>query len=260
LKVLDGLDLANQQIHSVADGSASTDAVTLQQLQAYVRGLDWKGSVRAASTANVTVSAPGASVDGVTFANGDRLLLKNQATASENGIYVFNGAASASTRATDATVGTLSGGAAVLVTEGTTNGDTAWVLSTDDPITVGTTALTFNQFGGATIYSGSNAIDVTANVISVKAVAGGGISIVAGGIQLDMTKATGKFSTSVGNGSATTITVTHGLGTTDVIAVVKDVSSGEVRYMSWTVLDANSISLAFPTAPSSNQFRVTVHG
>jgi hypothetical protein len=60
--------------------------------------------------------------------------------------------------------------------------------------------------------------------------------------------------------SLTTITVTHGLGTTDVIAVVKDVSSGEVRYMSWTVVDANSISLVFPTAPSSNQFRVTVHG
>jgi hypothetical protein len=57
VKVLDGLDLANQQLKNLADGSLATDAVTLQQLQAYVRGLDWKESVRAASTANVNVAA-----------------------------------------------------------------------------------------------------------------------------------------------------------------------------------------------------------
>jgi phage-related tail fiber protein len=260
MRVIDGLDLSNQQIRSVADGSAATDAVTLQQLQAYVRGLDWKGSVRAASTADVTVSAPGAMLDGVSLDAVDRVLLKNQASAAENGVYVFNGAASPLTRATDANTGTLSAAMAVLVTEGTANGDTAWVLVTDDPIVVGTTALTFNQFGGATIYTGSDGVDVTANVISVRAVAGGGISIVAGGLELDYTKTTGKFSTSIGDGVATTITVTHGLGVTDVMVTVKDVASGEVRFMGWTVVDANAVSLSFPAAPTSNQFRVTVHG
>jgi len=260
MKVLDGLDLANQQIKNLADGSAATDAVTLQQLQAYVRGLDWKASARAASTANVTVASPGTSLDGVTLAANDRVLLKNQTTGSENGIYVWTAGASPLTRATDATTGTLSAGAAVLVTEGTVNKDTAWVLTTDDPITVGSTTLTWAQFGGGSSpYTAGNGIDITANVISVKAVAGGGISVVAGGIQLDYTKTTAKYAVSIGDGASTSITVTHGLNTLDIIScTIKDLSNGEIVEMKKTVATVNTITLVFPVAPTTNQYRVTV--
>lgn len=260
--VLDGLDLANQQLKNLADGSASTDAVTLQQLQAFVRGLDWKESVRAASTANVTIAAPGASIDGVALAVNDRVLLKNQTAGAENGIYVFTGPATPLTRALDASTQdgtqTMTSGMASLATEGTVNADTAWVLTTHDPILVGTTALTFAQFGGGSSYTAGNGINVTGSTISVVAVAGGGISVTAGGIQLDLTKAVTKYAANVGDGTTTNISVTHGLGSTDVICSLKRVSDGKQVGITFTVVDANNVSMAFPTAPTVGQYRIKV--
>lgn len=264
MKIIDGLDLANQQIKNMADGNLPNDAVTLQQMQAFVRGLDWKASVRAASTANVTVSSAPAILDGVTFANGNRVLLKNQSTASENGIYDFNGAGSALTRSLDAStqdgVQTLTSGTAVLVTEGTTLNDTAWVLTTPDPLVIGTTSLTFNQFGGGTTYTQGNGINITGTVITAIAATGGGISVVSGGIKVDFTYVTAKYSVNVGNGSLTTFTINHALGTSDVIVGLREISTGVISYMGPVVVDSNNISLVFPSAPTLNQYRVTVHG
>lgn len=101
---------------------------------------DAKESVIAATTANITLSAP-QTIDGIAVVAGNRVLVKNQAAGAENGIYVV--AAGAWTRATDAVTGTLSSGATVPVTSGTVNNDTEWMLSTNDPIVVGTTVLSF---------------------------------------------------------------------------------------------------------------------
>jgi hypothetical protein len=139
-----------QKISGLADGTAGTDAVTKQQLDAVATGLDVKASVRVASTANVTVATPGTAIDGVTLTNGDRVLLKNQTTGSENGIYIFNGSASAMTRATDAdSSAEVNAGLFTFVEEGTANQDSGWVLTTNNPITLNTTALVFAQFSGA---------------------------------------------------------------------------------------------------------------
>ena len=86
VKFKKGIDLSGQRATNAADASAATDLVTLQQLQAFVRGLDWKDSVRAASTGSLTLSAPGATIDGVTMSAGNRFLAKDQSTASQNGI------------------------------------------------------------------------------------------------------------------------------------------------------------------------------
>lgn len=269
MKVLDGLDLANQQIRSLADGSSPTDAVTLQQLQAYVRGLDWKESVRAASTANVTIASPGASIDGVTLANGDRVLLRAQTNGAENGIYAFNGAASALTRTSDASsqdgVQTLTAGMAVLCTEGTVNRNTAWVLQTQDPITVGSTALTYAQFGGGNTYGAGNGLTLAGGTtFSVVAAAGGGITVSGSGVSLDFNKAVGKYAVTIGDGTTTTFTINHALGTADVHVQVRDLGTGVAAYMGYTVPGGASpstsqLSLAFPTAPTANQYRVVVH-
>lgn len=263
-KFLSGIDLANQKLANLADGSAATDAVTLQQLQAYVRGLDWKESVRAASTANVTVTAPGASIDGVTLATGDRVLLKNQTAGAENGIYQFNGAASALTRTADASsqdgVQTLTSGTAVLATEGTVNADTAWVLSTHDPIVVGTTALTFAQFGGGATYSAGNGLSLSSGSFSVVAAASGGITVSGSGISIDFTRAVGKYAASVGDGSTTSITVTHNLNTRDVVVALYDNSSFAEVETDIVHATVNTITLNFATAPASNAYRVVVHG
>ena len=105
--------------------------------------------VVAATTAALTLATDvenGDTIDGVTLATGDRVLIKNQGTASENGVYIVN-ATGAPTRAEDFDDNTdVEGGVLVPVnTEGTQNGDTVWMLSDDDAVTVGTDALTFVQ-------------------------------------------------------------------------------------------------------------------
>ena len=131
-------------------GFGTNSLVSKEYVDAVKVGLDFKDSVRVASTANVTISGPGAAIDGVTLSSGDRVLLKDQSTGSQNGIYIFNSAASAMTRATDADADAeVTSGMFVFVEAGTVNADNGFVLSTDGTITVGSTALTFTQFSGA---------------------------------------------------------------------------------------------------------------
>jgi hypothetical protein len=113
--------------------------------------LDWKNSVRTASTTSHTLTGAGTtlSIGGVTVVDEDRVLLKNQATASQNGIYYFEvtGGNYALTRASDARTGTLSCGAATYVEEGT-NAGKVYILSTTNPITIDSTFLTWSEFSG----------------------------------------------------------------------------------------------------------------
>lgn len=256
-KVLNGLDLASGQIHNVADPSVSTDAATKNYVDNLVNGLNWHQHVRVASTANVTVSSPGTSIDGVTLNNGDRVLLKNQTTASENGIYTFNGSAAAMTRTTDGAQGNLTANSTAYVAEGTANADTAWTVTTNDPITVGTTALAFAQVGGGTSYTAGNGINIASNVIS--AVAGNGIVVDGTGVRIDTTKVPQKYSTTLAT-SATSYTVTHNLGTQDVLVTVYTVSNGAVVYPDITNATTNTVTVAFASAPAASTYRVVVIG
>lgn len=101
--------------------------------------------VRAASTVAINLAAPGANIDGVAMVAGDQFLEKDNGTGASRGIYVWNGAAVPATRAPEADAGTeLKPGILIEVTEGATNADTLWTLSTDGAVTVGVTALTFS--------------------------------------------------------------------------------------------------------------------
>lgn len=262
MKVLGpNLDLVNKQVKNLADGSAATDAVTKQQLDAAIRGLDWKDSVRAASTANITLTSPGTTIDGVTMAVNDRFLAKDQSTASQNGIYVFQGSAATATRATDADASAeVTSGMAVSVTEGTTNGDKTFILTTNDPIVLATTALSFSQLGGAGSVTAGNGLTGT-STLSVLAdpVSGGGISVSSAGVKVDTAVVVRKFAQSFGNGSLTTFTIAHGLGTADLTVTVYTVTGGEVVYPDITI-DATNVVLTFATAPTTNQYRLVAHG
>lgn len=135
-------------------------------------GLDFKQSVRVATTANIVMDNSTTSIDGVTLANGDRVLAKNQSTPSQNGIWVVNTSGTWS-RATDAdNVGQnveVTSGMFMYVEEGSTNAGNAYVLSTPNPITLNSTPLTFAQFSSAANIGAGNGLTksgLTLNVVS----------------------------------------------------------------------------------------------
>lgn len=135
----------------VTAGSADISGAVDPIVTAATNALAWKQPVRAATTANGTLASAyenGDTIDGVTLATGDRILIKDQTTGSENGIYVVN-ASGAPTRAADADSGSDLLCATVKVSEGTTNADTTWGCTNNATITVGTTALVWAQAGGA---------------------------------------------------------------------------------------------------------------
>lgn len=150
--------------------SAGSDAATKNYVDAATSGLSWKQAVRAATTTAGTLAtsfANGSSIDGVTLVTGDRILIKNQATASENGIYTVN-ASGAPTRALDMNVSAEFPNATVYVSQGTTFADTGWT-QTGDNITIGTTAVTFTQFSGSGAYTAGSGLTLTGNTFSISA-------------------------------------------------------------------------------------------
>ena len=149
-------------------GFGATSLVSKEYVDAVKVGLDFKDSVRVATTANISLSSAPAAIDGVTLSSDDRVLVKDQSTGSQNGLYVFNGSGSAMTRATDADANAeVTSGMFTFVTEGSTNADSGFVLTTDGSITVGTTALAFAQFSGAGQITAGAAMTKTGNTLDV---------------------------------------------------------------------------------------------
>lgn len=192
------------------DPSADGDVATKSYVDAARAGLDVKQSVRVASTTNLTLTGA-ATVDGVTVVTGDRVLVKDQSTGSQNGIYLAN-TAGAWTRSTDAdTSAEVTSGMFVFVSEGTLNSDSGWVLSTNDVITLGTTALTFVQFSGAGQITAGAGLTKTGNTIDV---VGTSNRIVVNADSIDIA------STYVGQNTITTVgTITTGTWNATDIAV-----------------------------------------
>ena len=217
-------------LRKTAQDTYSVDTGTYA-LQSYVdnavAGLSWKDEVRVASTANLAVASAvvnAAVVDGVTLTTGDRILLKDQSAPAENGIYIV-AASGAASRSTDADSETDIRGASVFVTSGTTNGGKRFTCSVSGTITLGTTALPFVLFGA----------DTTGNLVN-------------------------KYAVSFGDGAATSYTITHNLGTLDVTVEVYTVSGGASVECDITHTSTTQVTLGFVTAPTSNQYRVVVHG
>ena len=163
----DGSTLARLQ---VGEPTQAGDVVTKQYLDGVSQGLDIKESVRAATTAAGTLASDfenGDTLDGVTLATGDRILIKDQADGSENGIYVV-AASGAPARASDFdSDADVTAGAFCFVTEGTTNGDNGFVLTTNDDITLDTTSLTFTQFTGVGQINAGDGMTKTGNTLNV---------------------------------------------------------------------------------------------
>ena len=180
------VDVNSSRITSLSDPSGDQDAATKAYVDSVANGLDVKKSVRVATTTalaavtynngagTLTANANGAlTIDGVTVSVADRVLIKNQASAVQNGIYVVTttgsgAAAFVLTRGPDAdTAGELTGGAFFFVEEGTDNADNGYVTTFNGTPTLGTTDITFVQFSGAGQISAGNALTKTGNTLDV---------------------------------------------------------------------------------------------
>lgn len=152
------------KITGLADPVGAQDAATKNYVDSTAQGLDVKGSVLAATTGDITLSAP-QTIDGVSVIVGDRVLVKNQAIASANGIYLV--AAGSWTRTTDMDAWSDFPGAFTFVEEGTTQADSGWVCTVNAGGTLGTTPVTWSQFSGAGTYTAGTGLTLTGGVFSI---------------------------------------------------------------------------------------------
>ena len=206
--------MGTNKITGLGTPTDATDAATKAYVDSAAQGIDWKASVRVATTATGTLAsafADGSTVDGVTLATGDRILIKNQSTGSQNGIYVVQ-ATGAPTRSTDADADAeVTSNFAVFVEEGTANADSGWVLTNDGAVTVGTTALTFTQFTGLGQITAGDGLTKTGNTLNVVGTAD---RITANGDSIDIA------STYAGQSSIVTVgTITTGVWNGTDIAI-----------------------------------------
>jgi hypothetical protein len=236
------VSLNSQKITGLATPTADTDAATKGYVDAAVNGTDWKQSVRVGTTANLGALSGLLTIDGVTLVANDRVLVKDQSTGSANGIYVA--AAGAWSRSTDADANAeVTAGLSVMITEGTTLADTQWRLVTNDPIVVGTTSLSFTQIGAGTSYSQGTGISIGGSVISI-----------------DAAVVVRKYASTIGDNSAASIAVSHGLSTLDVQVQVYEVATGATVECDVTRNSTSQVTLGFSVAPALNSLRVLVQG
>jgi len=250
------LDLGGvAKVSGALDPTSAQDYATKVYVDSAVEGLNWKDSVRAASTANINLSSPGASIDGVSMAANDRFLAKDQSTASQNGVYIWNGAAVAATRAPDMDIAAEVEQAVVVVEEGTTNAATTW-RQTAVNVTLGTTSLAFTSFG-----TGSPAASETVSGIAELATQAetdtgtDDLRIVTPLKLATWSKRHREKTGTIGDGAATQIDVTHNWGTRNVsVEVYRNSSTWDTIICDVSRPDTNTVRFNFASAPSSAQF------
>lgn len=226
--------MGSQNFSGLAAAAGSGQAVEYAQfntaLAAIATGMDLKeAQAQVVTTTNLNLAAPGATISGHTMAAADRILCTGQTVASANGIYVWNGAAAAATRSADAnTTGSIFPGTMVVVGgEDGTNPNTVWMQTTtgtgsQGAITIGTDNQVWIKVLSPVTYTAGNGISLTAGVIAAVVAAAGGLAVSGSGLALDTTIATRKYTTTLtGDGATTSWTVTHNLGTTNPVVVVR---------------------------------------
>lgn len=290
----------SQKITNLLDPTAAQDAATKAYVDATSQGLDVKASVRVATTADITLSGT-QTIDGVALSAGDRVLVKNQSTGSANGIYVVAaGAWSRSTDADTAAKitpgmftfvesGTTNDNSGWVLTN-----DTAIVVGTTaltfvqfsgaGQITAGTgltkTGNTLDVIGTANrIVANADSIDIDAAYVGQTSITtlgtiatgtwaatdvavehGGTGASTAAGAKTNLGFMT-RYVETIGNGSLTSFTVTHNLGTRDVIVQIREASgSYEYVYADFLATTENTLTLNFGAAPATNAYRVIVIG
>lgn len=257
--VLSDLDFTGgARILNLPAPASANEPARLADLNSVSEGLAWKDSARVKTTGNLNLASPGATIDGVTMAASDRVLVGSQTAPAENGIYIWNGAAVAMTRAADASTSAELEQATLTVEEGTSAG-TGWRQSSVN-FTLDSGAVAFAAFGVVAPPASESTAGIAEIATQGEADAGTDDARMMTALKAkSATWAPKRYATDVGDGSATSYTVTHNLGTRDVTVMVRRNSGNyEEVLVDTNVLTTNTVQVVFATAPTSAQFRVIV--
>ena len=188
----------SQKITSLATPTATTDAATKGYVDSVSQGLDVKDSVKVATTANITLSGT-QTIDGVAVSADERVLVKDQSTASQNGLYLCK--ASAWARTSDLAAGANAAGMFTFVEQGTVNADNGFsCTSNSGSAVVGTNDLTFAQFSGAGSVAAGDGLDKTGNTLSLDLKANGGLVIESTEVAVDLAASSITGTLAIGDG------------------------------------------------------------
>ena len=212
--------LGGFKVTNVGTPTSNSDAATKAYVDSVAQGLSTKTAVRVATTANITLSGT-QTIDGVALSVGDRVLVKNQTTQSQNGVYDV--ASGAWARSTDSDAGTELVNAFYFVQQGATLQATGWVQSTPGPITLGTTSLVFSQFSGAADFQAGAGLTKTGLTFDIGTASASRIVVNADNIDL--------ATTGVSAGTYTKVTLdTYGRATAATSATTSDIAEGSNLY------------------------------
>lgn len=260
-QILSDLDFNNAaRLLNLPDPTLPQHASTKAYVDSAVEGLAWKDSVRVASTANLTLTGPGATIDGITMAANDRVLVKDQTTASQNGLYIWNGAAVSMTRSADANTFAELEQAVVTVEEGTSAG--ASFRQTAVNGTIDSTSVAWTSFGT----SAAAATETTAGILEIatQAETDTGTDDLRSVTPMKLANWSGrkrKATASIGDGSATSFNLDHNFNTRDVtVEVYRNSGNYDSVLCDITRPSVNRVTLTFAAAPAAGAFNVVVLG
>lgn len=253
------LDFGNvRRITNLPDGTDPQHPATVAQLNAAVEGLNWKDSARVSTQGNIDLASPGASIDGIAMAANDRVLVRSQTTQSENGIYIWNGAAVAMTRVLDASTAAELEQATVTVEEGTNAGAT--YRQTQVNFTLGSGNVVFTTFGTAAGAASETSAGIAELATQAETDTGTDDARIVTPLKLATSVwATPKFKANIGDGSATQYDVTHNFNSRDVaVDVFRNSGNYDDVLAEVQRISLNAVRVIFDSAPASNAYRVIV--
>lgn len=260
MQQLSDLDLNSvSRILNLLDGVDPQEPATVAQLKAAVEGLAWKDSVRASTTGNINIASPGATHDGVTLATNDRLLVGVQTAPEENGIYIYNGAATPLTRALDASTFEELESAVVSVEEGTTNEGTSW-RQTEVNGTIDVDPLVWVTFGSSVPAASETVAGIAEIATQTETDTGTDDTRIVTPLKLaTWSGRTLRHNATFGNGTDDEYVITHNFSTRDVmVEVYRNASPYDTIICDVERTSTSAVTLKFAAAVPTNSLRAVV--